>query len=224
MFLIAGLASAALLTGCASEPTIDTSPEAEPTFDGLYEVKGSRADQAWARPGFDLSQYSKIMLKGAGVEYRAGGEKGRAYKPSTRKNYFEIPPEQKQAFEALMREKFAEELAKSKHYTLVSEPGPDVLLIYGALLDVVSFVPPDPVGSRADIYLSEVGQATLVLEIRDSNTGAALARAVDRRAAESAVGFIESNRVSNRAEIRRLAQTWARILRERLDEYGAPQE
>jgi len=61
--LIAGVA------GCAgSTPTIDTSPEAEVTFDGLYPVKGGSADAAWARPGSDISQYSKIMLQGVGIE------------------------------------------------------------------------------------------------------------------------------------------------------------
>ena len=43
------------LTGCAtSTQTIDSSQEAEVTFDGLHEVKGGRADKAWARPGVDI--------------------------------------------------------------------------------------------------------------------------------------------------------------------------
>jgi hypothetical protein len=67
-----------------------------------------------------------------------------------------------------------------------------------------------------------VGEATLVLELRDSITEAVLARAVDRRAAERVAGMSQSNRVQNRAEIRRLAQNWARILREQLDAYAAP--
>ena len=57
-------------------------------------------------------------------------------------------------------------------------------MIRAGLLDVVSFVPPDPVGGRTEIYLSRVGEATLVLEIRESESGATLIRAVDRRAAE----------------------------------------
>jgi hypothetical protein len=220
--LLACVATAALAGCTASAPTVDTSADAEMTYDGLYPVRNSRADVAWARPDVDLTQYSKIRLEGVAVEYRPGGESGRSYLARTTKSHYEVTEEQKAGFEALMREAFIEELARSEHFTIVDEPGPDVLLIRGALLDVVSYVPPDPIGSRSDIYLSRVGEATLVLELRDSITEAVLARAVDRRAAERVAGMSQSNRVQNRAEIRRLAQNWARILREQLDAYAAP--
>lgn len=210
-----------IIAGCATPPpTVDTSAEAEMTFDGLYPVSNSRADAAWARPDIDLTPYSKIMLQGVGIEYRPGGETGRSLSSRSSGGPFEVTEAQKDGFEALMRETFLEELGKSEHFTIVTEPGPDVLLVRGALLDVVSYVPPETVG-RSEVYLSRVGEATLVLELRDSITEAILARAVDRRAAEQ-VGdtFIRSNRVSNATEIRRLARTWARLLRERLDEYG----
>ena len=219
-------ASLALLAGCAgSAPTIDTSPEAKVTFDGLHEVKGGRADEAWARPGIDISQYSKIMLQGAGIEYRPGGESGRSWSARSRGGPYEVTEQQKERFRTLVAEEFLKELSKSKHFTLVDEAGPDVLLIRGALLDVVSWVPPEPIG-RGDIYISQVGEATLVLELRDSITEAVLARAVDRRAAESG-GFGDlslSSRVTNQADAARMVRYWARLLREHLDEYGAPKE
>lgn len=218
--------AAALIAGCATPaPTVDTSAEAEMTFDGLYPVKNSRADQAWARPDVDLTQFSKIMLQGVGVEYRPGGESGRSFSARSRGGPYEVTEAQKARFEATMREAFLEELLKSKHFTIVTEPGPDVLLIRGALLDVVSYVPPDPVGARADVYLSKVGEATLVLELRDSITEAILARAIDRRAAENLGGTLQySTRVFNATEVKRLARTWGSLLRDRLDEYGEPTE
>jgi len=219
------IASTLVLAGCASSPpTLDTGAEAEMTFDGLYPVKDSLADAAWARPNVDLSQYSKILLHGVGVEYRPGGESGRTFHSRSQGGPFEVTERQKAVFEKVIREEFREELAKSEHFTLVDEAGPDVLLVRGGLLDVVSYVPPDSIGARDKIYLSRVGEATLVLEVRDSVTEAIMARAVDRRAAESAFDFRESNRVTNMSEIRRLAGTWARILRDRLDEFGAPTE
>jgi hypothetical protein len=198
----------ALVAACAtSTPTLDTSSEAELSFDGLYPIKGGSADAAWMRQGADISKYSKIMLQGVGIEYRPGGESGRLYHARSSADHFEITDQQKAKLVQVMR---------------VDEPGPDVLLIRGGLLDVVSFVPPEPVG-RSEIYLSRVGEATLVLEIRDSVSEAVIARAVDRRAAEDSLGFNESNRVNNAAEVRRMAKTWARLLRERLDSYGIPQ-
>ena len=218
------LGSVAFVAGCAgSNPTIDTSVEAEMTFDGLYPVKGGTADAAWARPGADISQYSKIMLQGVGIEYRPGGESGRLYHARSRADHFEISEKQKEKLNEILHEAFSDELRKSDHFEIVDAPGPDVLLVRGGLLDVVSFVPPEPIG-RTEIYLSSVGEATLVLEIRDSQSEAIIARAVDRRAAEDTLGFSESNRINNIAEIRRLAKTWARLLRERLDSYGTPNE
>lgn len=225
--LATGFAAAVLvLTGCAaSTPTIDMSPEAEVTFDGLREVKGGRADQAWARPGVDLSQYTKIALQGTGIEYRPGGESGRSLGARSRGGPYEVTEDQKARLRELFIEVFVEELGKSKHFTLVSEPGPDVLLIRAGLLDVVSWVPPEPVG-RGDIYISQVGDATLVLELRDSITETILARAVDRRAIEAGgiTDLSYSSPVSNQADVKRVARSWARLLRERLDTYAGPQE
>lgn len=225
MKLIGYLLVALLMAGCAtSTPTVDTSAGAEMTFDGLYPIKGGSADAAWARADVDLTQYSKLMLEGVGVEYRPGGESGRMYSARSSADHFEVTEKQKADFEALMAEVFREELGKSSHFTLVDEPGPDVLLIRGSLLDVVSYVPPDTMSGRDRIYLSRVGEATLVLELRDSITEAILARAIDRRAAESQYQVRESNRVTNRSEVRRLAGTWARMLRTRLDEFAVPAE
>jgi len=212
-----------LVTGCASStPTVDTSAEAEMTFDGLYPVKGGSADAAWARPGADISKYSKIMLQGVGIEYRPGGESGRLYHSRAGDDHFEITDQQKARFVEVIRAAFLDELGRSERFTIVDEPGPDVLLIRGGLLDVVSYVPPDSVG-RSEIFLGRVGEATLVLEIRDSVSEAIIVRAVDRRAAEDAMGMTRSNRVNNASDVRRMARTWARLLRERLDSYGIPQ-
>jgi hypothetical protein len=62
-----------------------------------------------------------------------------------------------------------------------------------------------------------VGEATLVLEIRGSMSNTLYLRAVDRRAAQQQSQMIESNRVTNAAEIRRLGRRWGQIVREGLD-------
>ncbi len=217
------LVIALFAAGCAtSDPVVDTSANAEVSFDGLYPVKGGTADAAWARPDVDLSVYSKIKLQGVGIEYRPGGETGRFFRPTDSSDHYALTDEQKRRLEGTLLDIFKEELARSEHFELVDEAGPDVLLIRGGLLDVVSYVPPEPVG-RADVYLSRVGEATIVLEIRDSESEAILARAVDRRAAEDhASGFVKSNRTANSAQLRAVLRLWARTLRLRLDTYGGP--
>lgn len=118
----------------------------------------------------------------------------------------------------IMREAFESQLARSERFELTEELGPDVLTVWGGLLDVVSFAPPQRAG-RNDIFLRRVGEATLVIELRDSETNATLMRIMDRRAAERAPGSVmNSNPVTNTADVRRLANAWARLFRQRLDE------
>jgi len=211
-----------VVAGCAgSNPNVDTSDKAGMSYDGLFPVKGGTADLAWARFGVDISRYSKIMLHGVGIEYRPGGESGRLYHSRRSGEHFELSDKQKERLQEILKEAVRKELGKSERFTIVDEAGPDVLLIRGALLDVVSYVPPEPTG-RTEVFLSSVGEATLVLEIRDSVSEAILVRVVDRRAAEDAArGFTRSNRVMNSAEVRQLASAWARKLREGLDSYAA---
>jgi hypothetical protein len=212
---------AAFSVACTTAPSIQSGSDAEVSYDGLHKVDNSQADLAWARPDFDISGYDKIMMVGAGITYAQAEDRSRTSisRSSSSGPYF-ISDEAKTRFEALVSETFADEMSKIENFEIVTEVGPDVLLIWGGLLEVASFVPMDPnrTPGRSSVYLSQVGEATLVLELRDSESGTVLARSVDRRAAETAGGtFMDSNRVTNTAEVRRLVRTWARRLREGLD-------
>lgn len=216
------LVFAVVLVACTTAPpTIQTGPDAELSFDGLHKVDNSQADVAWARPDFDISGYTKIWLIGAGIEYRQVKDRGRSTIARSQGGPYFIDDKSRAQFEELVGKVFKEEFEKIEKYELVDGPGPDVLMIRGGLLDVTSYVPPDPIGGRSYIYLSSVGEATLVLELRDSETGTILARSVDRRAAETIGGtFTRSNSVTNSAEARRLIRFWATRLREGLDGFG----
>jgi hypothetical protein len=220
--LTTSLIFAVVLVACTTvPPTIQTGPDAELSFDGLHKVDNSQADVAWARPDFDISGYTKIWLVGAGIEYRQVKDRGRSTMARSQGGPYFIDDKARAQFEELVGKVFKEEFEKIEKYELVDEPGPDVLMIRGGLLDVTSYVPPDPVGGRSVVYLSSVGEATLVLELRDSETGTILARSVDRRAAETIGGtFTRSNSVTNSAEARRLIRFWATRLREGLDGFG----
>lgn len=217
--------AATLSVACTSAPpTIQSGPDAEVSFDGLHRVDNSQADMAWAKPGFDISGYTKIMLVGAGIAYAEADNRGRTSLERSRGGSFFIDDATRTRFEQLVTDTFRDEMQQIEHFEIVEEAGPDVLMIRGALLDVVSFVPQDAISGRSSIFLSSVGEATLVLELRDSETGAILARSIDRRAAEQIGGTMrESNRVTNTAEVRRLIRFWGRRLREGLDGFVAQQ-
>jgi hypothetical protein len=219
----AAAAAAALIYGASAyaapkQPRIQSGPDAEVTHDGLYRVEKSVMDAAWVKPDFDLTPYTKLMIANAGVAYKKLDPVSEFQARS--ETEFAVQEENKARFEQILKEEFTEELEKIERYEIVTQPGPDVLLLVGGVIDVLSRVPPDIDSARfgrGGVYLQSVGEATLVVELRDSLSGEVLARAADRRAAESPFAF-EANTVTVWAEVRRLAQTWASLLVKRLEE------
>lgn len=65
------IAAAALLAACAGEPTIQSGPDAETSFDGLVKIDNSRFANAWADPDVDFTRYDKILIGNAEFEFRA---------------------------------------------------------------------------------------------------------------------------------------------------------
>jgi len=205
-----------LLAACtATTPAVQMGPGAEISFDGLHRVDNSTMKYTWVKPGLDLSGYNKLRLVGAGIEYRSVKPASRSSRMNSGRDEFPMDASQRARLEEAVREVFLEELGKSQYFTIVTEEGPDVLEVKGALLDVVSAVPPDAIG-RTDYYLSKLGEATLVLEFRDSQSEEILARTVDRQSIEPV--FVQrSTRAFNTAEVKRELRRWARTLTERLD-------
>jgi hypothetical protein len=220
----AGAMIAALICGAngfaaPKQPRIQTGPDAEITHDGLHRVDKSAMDAAWVKPDLDLTGYTKLMVANAGIAYRKLDPVSNFQTSS--KSEFPVLEQNKARFEQILKEEFTEELEKVERYEIVTESGPDVLLLVGGVIDVVSFVPPNLNSAsfgRGGVYLNSVGSAILVVELRDSMSGEVLARAADGRAAESPFAF-EANSVTVWSEVRRLAQYWANLLVDRLNQF-----
>ena len=204
----------------AKDPTIDTRAKAEATFDGLLPVRHSNFARAWVDPDIDLSGYTKIMGGGAQFQFRAarkpaGTEAGRSKRnqtdfPISEKNQIRLAETAGEIFEA--------ELRKSTRFEWTEEKGEDVLTIRGQMLDIASHVPPLQAG-RTEIYLTSVGQITLVLEVVDSISGEVLARAAERRELTTSMGNARNNPVTTWSTFRQIAQLWASQLRNGLDNF-----
>jgi hypothetical protein len=218
------IAALAAVAGCSTAPSFQEGPDAEISFDGLTRVDNTNMNMAWARTDIDLTSFNKVMIERVAVEFRAieggpvSGQAGRgAVSASSRnRNQFRLDESTKEMFIEEISGAAREEFSSSDVFEIVQEPGYDVLLIRVALLDVVSRVPPEPVG-RSAIWLDTIGEATLVLEVRDSMSNAIFARTVDRRAAGDRPGGVQSNAVTNRSEVRRLGRRWAQIARTGLE-------
>ena len=220
---VAAVAAACLCVGIGmaapKQPRIQTGANAEVTADGLVRVQKSVADAAWVKPDFDLTPYTKLMIVSGGVSFKKVKPVS-SFQARQGASEFPISPEAQQMFKDIMKEEFTRELSKLKRYQIVDKPGPDVLMLVGGVIDVVSSVPNDVDSAafgRGGVYLTSVGQATLVIELRDSESNEVLGRAADRRAAESPFAF-EVNKVTAWTEVHRLAQAWASLLRQRLED------
>lgn len=183
--------------------------DAATSYDGLVKTDQRGMDQVWVRPGFAPSSYTKILIKDAGISYR----------PVKRghKNEFFITNKNRSKLEGIVSKAFKKQLQDAKSYEIASKPGPDTLELAISLHDVVSKVPPQKFG-RVDVYIDEIGSATLVLEFKDSLSGATMVRGVDRRAAES-YGWGElqkSTPISNWAAVKQLARVWSAGLKKGL--------
>lgn len=221
---VAAVAAACLCVGVGTaapkQPRVQTGANAEVTADGLVRVQKSVADAAWVKPDFDLTPYTKLMIVSGGVSFKKVKPVS-SFEARRGASEFPVSPEAQQMFKDIMKEEFTNELSKLKRYQIVDKPGPDVLMLIGAVIDVVSNVPNDldsaQFAGRGGVYLTSVGDATLIVELRDSQTNEVLGRAADRRAAESPFAF-EVNNVTAWTEVHRLAQAWASLVRKRLEE------
>jgi hypothetical protein len=211
------VAAAAIVAGCASPPSIQTGPNAETTFDGLVRIDHSRFVAAWIDPDIDLTQYTKIMPGGAEFQFRNVQKTSRTTMRASNENEFWISDSNRERLIETVSGVFEEELQASEHFTITDERGADTLIIVGALHDIVSRVPPPQVG-RGEIWLSSLGEATLIIELSDSLSGEVIYRAVERRAVERVGGQgIRAESASTWGEVRRWARRWAVNLREGLD-------
>ncbi len=204
LLLGSALLSANLATAA---PKLKTGSDADVSYDGLHRIDAAALDAAWVKPDLDLSGYTKIMLVPAGMTFKT---------PRRSDNEFPLTEQQKQQVQKILAEAFTTALGKNERFAVTDQPGRDVLLVYGAVLDVESHVPPERAG-RGGYLLRSIGEATLLVELRDSMSDEILVRAVDHRAAETA-RLHRSNSVTNTSELQLAAARWARSLNKQLEE------
>jgi hypothetical protein len=209
-FLLVTLAALLVAGGCApSQPSLESGPDAEITHDGLVRVdRVRRFSRVWLRPGADLSGYRKLMLVDAGVHYR---------RPDKQPRDLALPNERQLEFMRNgLRDALSDEIAGRKGWEVVEARGPDVLVLRGALIDL--FVTQDrELGGRDRYYTTSAGEATLVIELFDSESLEILVRIADRRAAAKDDSSWRNDEITNRAAAKRLLRSWARRLADGLD-------
>lgn len=179
--------------------------------------------ETWVAPDADFTQYDKLYLWEAEFQYRDVGpaRRSRSTMMNTRQREFGISEADREVFEEVVAEAFVKEIQKARNFRLVDELGPNTLIMRGAILDIISRVPPEAIG-RTEIYLASIGEATLVMELIDARTGDVLALVAERRAIQAPGGQIDfttmpTNNVSIIADVKRWSRRAAATLRRELD-------
>lgn len=198
------------LPACAPQPTerLDTSTV---RLDGLQEISSKFFDAAFVRPGVDFGRYRELLVNDSELAFRT---------PDRSKQQFPLTEEQKERFRQLLDRQFATELGTAKHLRLTDTPGAETLDLYVRVQDIIATVPPRTVGqaSWGNIALEALGEATLVIELRDSESGEVLAQVFDRRAVEGmAMAQKQSAPITRWEDIEKLCARWAATVRARLD-------
>jgi hypothetical protein len=199
--------AAGLLALFANAALAEKPPE---TWDGLVEVKSKKFDAAFLAPGADFRVYSKIMVDPTQVAFRKDWQRNMN---DDRDLSRKITDEDAQEILAAARTNFDDvfhEAFSKAGYTVVTTPGPDVLRVATGVVNLYLNAPDTMTATRSRTYTANAGEATLVMELRDSLTGALLARVLDRRETLD-TGMQWASRVSNTSDFRNLFRTWSSI-------------
>jgi hypothetical protein len=216
--LFAGLALA-FLAGLAPATGALAEEQAQTTFDGLVRVEGARVAMAYVDPNADFSVFKRVAILDPFVSFRSNWK--RDQNRSRTRNLRASDVERiKTDVSALFRDVFIERL-EAAGFEIVTEAGDDVLVLRPAIIDLDVTAPDTRRAGRSRTYTASAGAATLYIELFDSVSGDILGRAADRRASRRGGMMTWSNRVSNRAEARRMIGRWADKLIEFLaQDYG----
>jgi hypothetical protein len=180
-------------------------------WDGLVEVKSKRMDVAFVAPGADFRAYTKLMLDPTEVAFQKDWMKDmNDRRDLSRRVSDEQAGEMLQAARTNFAEVFSEVFGKAG-FTIVTAPGPDVLRVSPGVLNLYVNAPDVMSAGRSASYTANAGEATMVLELRDSQTNALLGRVLDRRETRESAGMQQATRVSNVADFRNLFRTWANL-------------
>ena len=218
------LAAAIVATVLGSSSAL--AQQAPQEWDGLVRVDSRHFDVVYLAPGADFGPYTKVMLDPTDVAFKRNWL--RDYNNNARGLSARISEEEAReilaAAQSGFQDVFAEEY-QQRGYQVVTTPGPDVLRLRTAVIDLDVAAPETMTPGRTRTYSTEAGEATIVLEARDSMSGAILGRAVDRRAAGDMSFVYRRTSVSNRADFSRMFRAWAEHSAEalsRLRETPAP--
>lgn len=205
----APLAASILLAGCVIAP----GPPAS-TPDGLVRRESKNVESLYTTPGLSLARYHRVMLDNVDV----------AFKSDWQSRHPEVPADDIAAIRhgaaSLFRVEFTQALAKGG-YAVVESPGQDVLRVAASIVDL-DVVAGATAGASEQNYIVSSADMSLVAELRDSQSGAVLARVADRKKGHNQGNLQLAGQAAQTADARAAFAAWAGYLRAALDAAREP--
>lgn len=197
----AALAFAAALVAFGAQPAMSREPD---TWEGLLKVDSSSFDAAYLLPGADFAPYRRVIIDPPQVAFqknwlRDNNDSVNLGDRISDEEALEILAEMQTG----VQESFVKAYAAAG-YEVVTTPGPDVLRLQTQIVNVWVVAPDTMSAGRTRTYAREAGQATLVVEARDSMSAALLARGVDKRTVGDSGYLTRRSRVSNRSDFQQV--------------------
>jgi hypothetical protein len=189
--------------------------DAPKEWDGLVLRPSKNVDLLYVRPDASLAGYKRIKLEPLQVAFDKNWDPNRSRVGTNRLTAADF-----EKIKKALAEEFAKvcesELAKSG-YVLVKETGDEVLTVQPFVVDLYIAAPDKQSAGRSYTYTADPGHMTLVAELRDSETNQILARAVDKRSAQTSGTYQMTTSVTNMGAARQIIARWASALRDALD-------
>ncbi|HVJ71989.1 MAG TPA: DUF3313 family protein [Sphingomicrobium sp.] len=184
------------------------------TWDGLHRVQVKGRATVYLAPNADFRTYSKVQIASPEVAFSKDWQ--RNLRGLDRLNDREVQ-QVRQTASTFLSESLAKAFSKAG-YQVVSDAGPDVLLVRTGLVNLQFVVPQQ--SARSFTISEDAGEATLFLEVRDSIGGSLLGRALDTEVAGGGMPVIR-NESSLRADFEYLFADWARRIAGGMDKLKA---
>jgi hypothetical protein len=190
--------------------------ETPTNWDGLLSVKAHHLDAVYLLPQADFRGYTKVMLEPTEVAFRKNWQRdtnqeiatGRVSDEDARR----VLEDARAGFEKVIQESY-----QKAGYQVVTSPGPDVLRVATAVVNLDLAAPDLMSAGRSKTWSREAGSATLVVEARDSLTGDLLGRAVDAQSTGDFGPYLR-NSVTNASEFHDLFRRWGKVAADGLNE------
>jgi hypothetical protein len=186
------------------------APSHAATQEGLVAARSKNLDELHLRSNADLAGYRKVLIDPVQVELAKDWlAHTNAYNRSpsrwiTPDEVRRIAEESAASLQAAVTEAF-----KARGYEIVTTPGPGVVRLSASAVDFYVNAPDGLSPWRTRTFTREAGDAKLLLEARNAESGTLLARASHRGIAREVGRLNLANEISNRFWFEALFSRWA---------------